>query len=153
MHTIAMGLRCSFWYSIAGRGCLGNRNCQLSRIQGLAWWDNWFFLLPVLYLLTAISLATFPHVDFLFVLYFRVLFRKMTKWKWYSYLCASCVPTMLSIVMRICLPGQRISRSEYSWCTVRKGEFSLDVPSPTRNVSSNVIVKTHKCFLSHRYGV
>lgn len=138
-----MGLRCSFWYSIVGKGCLGNRNCQLFLISGLVWWANWFFLLPVLYLLTTVSLATLPRVDFLFVLYFRVLFRKK---KWLNQ--NGIVTYVLHVFQPCCshedLPsGQRVSRSEHSWCTVRKGEFTLDFPSPARNVSSGMRLSKH----------
>lgn len=72
VQMIAVGLRYSLWHSITGRGCLGNRNCQLFCIQGLVWRDNWFLLVPVLSLLAAISLARFPHVDFRFMPYFQL---------------------------------------------------------------------------------
>lgn len=81
---IAVGLRYSLWHSITGRGCLGNRNCQLFCIQGLVWRDNWFLLVPVLSLLAAISLARFPHVDFRFMPYFQ-LFSGKKKKHWSCY--------------------------------------------------------------------
>ena len=80
-----MGLRYSLWHSITDRGCLGNRNCQLFCIQGLVWRDNWFFLVPVLSLLAAISLARFPLGDFRSMPYLQLSSGKKKKKDWSCY--------------------------------------------------------------------